>query len=355
MVNKILKISLLVIFIGMIVIITFLFFNAPEKNSNLMFVSNDLPFYTNNVIISKKNQQFHSSEIAKFYWDFEKLKNENTNYIEEFKKKHDLSERSIEIFDKNIITLNPNYKIRSFYKKAEEHDKIVVFLHGILVSIFRKTFLSDATHSLVTYFKDDYDILIPELPGSSINTYCNDKKNFEKMLNVCEKWLREQYQGKKILICGHSFGCWMALKLAEKLQDQDINVILNNPFFDNQTATVWTLSPINKKFLTSVTTKIYDNNEVLQKIKHLHKKIFILTHPLDFVCPYEDAKKLKDQNPNVNFVHIFNDSRNFNYKNHIKINFEEDLWIAQNASNDPDFFTEENYKKFYQGFVAKNS
>lgn len=335
-------------------VVTFLFSNTPEKNSNLMFVTDDLPFHQKNVITKDKKTEYHSSEIAKIYWEFEQLKTEKQDYIKEFQNKYNLSERSIQIFDKNIITLDPDYQIRCFYEKAEGHEKVIIFFHGILMSIFRKSFLSDKPYSLRTYFKNDFDILIPELPGSSINTYQNDEKNFEKMVDVCAKWLRDNYQGKKIFIGGHSFGCWLALKLAEKLQDQDITVILNNVFFNNQTATVWTLSPVNEKFLKTVTTNVYDNNEILQRLKPLHEKIFILAHPEDRICPYEDAKKLKSLNPNVRLINIFKDSRNLSYHQHIKINFEENFWIAQNASHGAKFFTKENYKKFKKS-LAQNS
>lgn len=319
-----------------------------------MFVTDDLPFYQKNVISERKKRKFYSSEIAKIYWEFEQLKNEKQNYLEEFRKMYDLSEFSLQIFDKNIITFDADYKIHSFYEKKDKHKKVIVFFHGILTSIFRKSFLSDVPYSLRTYFKNDFDILIPELPGSSINTYQNDEKNFEQMVDVCAKWLRERYEGKKIFIGGHSFGCWLALKLAEKLQDQDVTIILNSAFFDNQTAIIWTLSPVNEKFLKSVTTKVYDNNEILQKLKHLHNRVFLLAHPKDSVCPYEDAKKLKSQNPGVRLINIFKDSRNFSYRHHVKVNFEENLWIAQNAWQDSSFFTEENYKKFKRNLARRS-
>lgn len=353
MVNKVFKIIFITILIELILVLTFLFSNTPEGNSNLMFFTDDFPFYQKNVISKEKDKVVPSAEIAKIYWEFEQLKTETPNYIEKFQKKYDLSERSIQIFDKNIITLDPDYQIRSFYEREEKHGKVIVFFHGILMSIFRKSFLSDEPYSLRTYFKNDYDILIPELPGSSINKYQNDELNFEKMVEVCAKWLIDHYHGKKIFIGGHSFGCWLALKLAEKLQDQDITVILNNVFFNNQTATVWTLSPVNEKLIKSVTTNVYDNNEILQRIKPLHKKIFLLAHPQDFICPYEDAKKLKSQNPDVHLVNLFKDSRNLDYRYHTKINFEENFWIAQNANEDAIFFIEKNYKKFKQGFIDK--
>ncbi len=354
MVSKVLKIFFITIIIEVILVLTFLFSNTPEANSNLMFVTDDFPFYQKNVISKEKDKVFPSAEIAKIYWEFEQLKKQNQNYIEEFQKKYDLSEHSVHIFDKNIITLDSDFQIRSFYEKEEKHEKVIVFFHGILMSIFRKSFLSDEPYSLRTYFKNDFDILIPELPGSSINTYQNDEKNFEKMVDVCAKWLRDHYQGKKIFIGGHSFGCWLALKLAEKLQDQDITVILNNVFFNNQTATVWTLSPVNEKFIKSLTTNVYDNNEILQRIKPLHKKIFILSHPKDFICPYEDAKKLKSNNPDIHLVNIFKDSRNFNYRYHVKINFEENFWIAKNDNEDANFFTETNYQKFKRKLIKKS-
>lgn len=353
MVSKVLKILFITIIIEVILVLTFLFSNTPEANSNLMFVTDDFPFYQKNVISKDKSTECYSSEIAKIYWEFEQLKAENKNYIEEIQKKYDLSEFSIKIFDNNIITLDSDYKIRSFYEKVEGHKKVIVFFHGILMSIFRKSFLSNEPYSLRAYFKNDFDILIPELPGSSINTYQNDEKNFEKMVDVCAKWLRDHYQGKKIFIGGHSFGCWLALKLAEKLQDQDVVVMLNNVFFNNQTATVWTLSPVNEKLIKSVTTNVYDNNEILQRIKPLHKRIFLLAHPKDFVCPYEDAKKLKSQNPDVHLVNLFKDSRNLNYRYHTKINFEENFWIAQNAHKNSTFFTKGNYQQFKQKLLKK--
>lgn len=214
------------------------------------------------------------------------------------------------------------------------------------MTIFRKTLIGEKPYSLQTYFKNDFDILIPEWPGTSINDYKNDKENFEKMTDVCAKWLREKYQGKKIIIGGHSFGCWLALCLAKKLQDQDIVIILNNAFYDNQTAMLWTLSPFNKKFLQSVTTKVYKNDEILQTLKHLHKKIFILANPKDLICPYQDSQNLKRQNPEIELLNIFPDSRNFVYKNHMKINFEENFWIATNAVKEKYYLTEKDYNDY---------
>jgi predicted esterase len=310
-----------------------------------MFVPNDIPLYKNNTIMTKQGKTFHSSEISQMYKKFENLKSLEKNYIAEFCKEYDLNETSLKIFNENIITLNNDYKLHCFYE-SKKNGKVFIFFHGIFTTIFRKNLIGETPYSLRTYFKNDFDILIPEWPGTSINDYKNDKENFEQMIDVCAEWLKKKYQGKKIIIGGHSFGCWIALGLVKKLEDRDLTVILNNIFYDNQTAILWTLSPFHKKFLKSVTTRIYKNDELLQSVKHLHKKIFILAHPKDFVCSYEDAQKLKSQNPEIKLLDIFPDSRNFSYENHTKINFEENFWIAQNAVEGKYFLKEEDYTKF---------
>lgn len=334
--------------------------NNPEKNNNLMFVTDDIPLLKKNVIKTEKDNVLYLSQIVQAYKEYKILKLKDENYKEQLVNKYKLSARSLEIFD-NIITLDDQYQINSLFFNNKQ-DKIFVFCHGILMSIFRENLISEKNHSLYTYFKDDFDVLIPEWPGSSINNYKNDKKNFERMIDVCAEWLKKNYNGKKIIISGHSFGCWLALGLAKKLKDQDITVILNNAFYDNQTAILWTLSPIhdkffkpvNDKFLKAVTTKEYRNNIVLQDLYDIHEKIFILANPRDMVCPYHDAQKLKLENPRINMLDVLTDSRNFVYKTHTKINFEENFWIAQNVINNNYVLTENDYNAFKKGLVSSN-
>lgn len=219
------------------------------------------------------------------------------------------------------------------------------------MSIFRKTLISDKDYSLKKYFQDEYDILIPELPGSSINVYKNDEENFLKMLDVCAAWIKKNYEGKKIIVSGHSFGCWLALGLAYRLQNEDVSVILNNCFYDSQSAIIWTLFPLNKKFIKTFTGKIYSNDDILKNLNHV-KNIFILAQKKDFFCSYQDSVKLKQKYKNIKLINIFPDSRNFPYSQHHRINFEENFWIASNIENKNYSFIEDNYVTFYKNFFA---
>ncbi len=315
-----------------------------------MFLLNDVPLYKHNSIMGKDGQKFHSSDIAPMFFYFETLKKNEKNYLEMFTKRYLLDEASLDIFDKNIITLDDGYRIHSFFSQKEGNKKLLVFIHGIVMTIFRDSYTGLLPHSIRRYFQDEFDILVPEFPGSTINPYVNDEENFEKMLDVCAKWVKKNYSGKEILLIGHSFGCWLTLGLAKRLEDENISIILNNPFYDSQTAMAWTL-PVSKKLTYSLTKKRYSNDERLKDLGA--KNIFILATPKDPICPYTDALKLKEQYGFIKFVNICADSRGFIYKYHAHVNFEQNFWLAQHLHDDQYLFTEEAYDVFKQQFVTQ--
>ena len=325
-------------------------FTKPTRTNDLMFLVDDIPLYKSNAIVNHKGKKYTSTQIAKMFWTFEKLKIDYDDYIEKFLREYPLSESSIKLFDQNIIKLDDDYQIRAFYQKTS-NDKIFIFIHGILMSIFRKSLIGEEDYSLRKYFQDDFDILIPELPGSSINVYKNDEENFLKMLDVCAAWIKKNYSGEKIVISGHSFGCWLALGLAHRLKSENVSVILNNCFYDSQSAIIWTLSPLSKKFIKKITAQVYSNDDLLKDLNSV-KTIFILAQKKDFICPYDDAKKLGKKYKNVQLIDIFPDSRNYSYEYHHRINFEENFWIASNIENKNYSFTKDNYKIFYKKFFV---
>ena len=298
-----------------------LFISITNIN-DLMFILLNEPFKTINSVKNKNNESLPLPIILD---NIKKIK-ENKINIED----SDLNDYSKNLLSNEIIEIgNKNDKFKAYYKNSNKVN-LIVYFHGCGKSIFWKSLTGDYNYSLVSNFKDDFDIFIPEYPSYLAG---NNKKKFELMIKECAKWIRKNYNGQKIIIGGHSFGCWLALFLANKLKDQDINVILNQPFYDNKRAMVWTAQKfIGEKISNFLASVEYDNAKLILKLKkNKDLNIYITALETDHLCKYEDSIELSKLGDKIHFMHIMVNSYDFEHTKHRHINHEQNLWIAKNV------------------------
>ena len=106
-----------------------------------------------------------------------------------------------------------------FFREKDSDDKeknLIIFFHGNGESIFNiyDPFLK------TNVFSEGYDLLIPELPGYPKNKegdFSEETRNedIENILKFCETY----YRNKRIVIIGHSLGCYFATLLASKNEE----------------------------------------------------------------------------------------------------------------------------------------
>src|SRR5690606_23251687 len=72
-------------------------------------------------------------------------------------------------------------------------------------------------HNQIAYFKNQYQLIIPDLPGSGLSELCNNM-SIEGMADVVKTIVDESVKscGEKIVLVGHSMGGYIALAYAEK-------------------------------------------------------------------------------------------------------------------------------------------
>ncbi len=91
--------------------------------------------------------------------------------------------------------------------------KPVVLIHGF-----------GEDHSIwqnqVAYFKNQYQFIIPDLPGTGASEFCNDM-SVEGMADIVKVMVDQKVQSpaEKIVLVGHSMGGYIALAYAEKYAD----------------------------------------------------------------------------------------------------------------------------------------
>ena len=125
-----------------------------------------------------------------------------------------------------------------FFRKKNSNDEeknLIIFFHGNGESIFRIYDLYLKTN----VFSEGYDLLIPEFPGYPNNKegdFSEETRNedIEKILKFCGTY----YRNKRIVIIGHSLGCYFATLLASKDESNSIfkKLIIACPFFTDKTA-----------------------------------------------------------------------------------------------------------------------
>ena len=202
-----------------------------------------------------------------------------------------------------------------FFRKENsdnEEKNLIIFFHGNGESIFNiyDPFLK------TNVFSEGYDLLIPELPGYPKNKegdFSEETREgyIEKILKFCETY----YYNKRIVIIGHSLGCYFATLLASKDESNSIfkKLIIACPFFTDKTAArnmvkeniaplcgICCANCLNTTIVNPIYREKLSNEE---KIKDVKSDIDILYTPNDKVTSPKDAESL---------FNIFKDQKDYN-------------------------------------------
>ena len=200
--------------------------------------------------------------------------------------------------------------LRKTKPSEQNNTNLVIFFHGNGESAFRdqNTLLDKIV------FEKGYDLLIPELPGYPGNNEGDFSeetrlKYMEKILEFCKTY----YKGQRIVIIGHSLGCYFATLLASKDEENLVKkLIIACPFFTDKTAAKY----IGKQNTSCcceccgtclsecIVNPIYReklSNE--ENIKNVKCNIDILYAPNDKVISPKDAESL---------FNIFKNSKDYN-------------------------------------------
>ena len=200
--------------------------------------------------------------------------------------------------------------LRKTKPSEQNNTNLVIFFHGNGESAFRdqNTLLDKIV------FEKGYDLLIPELPGYPGNNEGDFSeetrlKYMEKILEFCKTY----YKGQRIVIIGHSLGCYFATLLASKDEENLVKkLIIACPFFTDKTAAKY----IGKQNTSCcceccgtclsecIVTPIYREKLLNEEnIKNVKSDIDILYAPNDKVISPKDAESL---------FNIFKNSKDYN-------------------------------------------
>ncbi|MDR2402071.1 MAG: alpha/beta hydrolase [Cytophagales bacterium] len=313
--------------------------------NDVMFHIYTDPYEDINCIKNHAGDKLPVPEIVKYYKGF--LENKD-------RKDFDLDDYSVEFLTKNIIDVGPaDYRLKAYYKNSAK-DCLFVYFYGVGKTMFWTSLTGNPYYTLKTNLQNDFDILIPEYPGYGVNNFKNDRKNLEKMVGVYADWIQENYHGKKIIIGGHSFGCWIALSLTNKLADENVNVILNNPFYNNQTTMLWAVGKKYGETLTKFLTFVeYENDKLIKSLGGKNVNIYITSLKEDKVCAYEDSVRLSKLCDYVHLIDLCDNSKNFKHRIHRYVNHEQNLWISRNILNEKFYFSEADYDLFKNSILKR--
>ena len=202
-----------------------------------------------------------------------------------------------------------------FFRKENsdnEEKNLIIFFHGNGESIFNiyDPFLK------TNVFSEGYDLLIPELPGYPKNKegdFSEETREgyIDNILKFCETY----YYNKRIVIIGHSLGCYFATLLASKDESNSIfkKLIIACPFFTDKTAVrnivkeniaplcgICCANCLNTTIVNPIYREKLSNEE---NIKNVKSDIDILYTPNDKVTSPKDAESL---------FNIFKDQKDYN-------------------------------------------
>ena len=200
--------------------------------------------------------------------------------------------------------------LRKTKLSEQNNTNLVIFFHGNGESAFKdqNTLLDKIV------FEKGYDLLIPELPGYPGNNEGDFSegtrlKYMEKILEFCKIYYKDQ----RIVLFGHSLGCYFATYLASMDNNSLFNkLIIACPFFTDKTAakyigkqnTSCCCECCGECLSECIVNPIYrgklSNEENIKKVKC---DIDILYAPNDKVISPKDAESL---------FNIFKDQEDFN-------------------------------------------
>ena len=209
--------------------------------------------------------------------------------------------------DLDVYCLKINDKIpcqilRKTELSKQNNTNLVIFFHGNGESAFKdQNILLDKI-----VFEKGYDLLIPELPGYPGNNegdFSEKIRNeyMEKILEFCKTY----YKGQRIVLFGHSLGCYFTTYLASMDEENAVfnKLIIACPFLTDKTAAKY-IGKTNTScccvccgecLSECIVTPIYKEklkNE--ENIKKVRCNIDILYAPNDSVIDPHDAERLYD-------------------------------------------------------------
>ena len=192
--------------------------------------------------------------------------------------------------------------LRKTKPSEQNNTNLVIFFHGNGESAFRdqNTLLDKIV------FEKGYDLLIPELPGYPWNNEGDFSeetklKYMEKILEFCKTY----YKGQRIVILGHSLGCYFATYLASMDEKNAVfnKLIIVCPFLTDKTAAKYIGKTstsclcvccgecLSECIVTPIYREKLSNEENIKKVKC---DVDILYAPNDTVINPYDAKMLYD-------------------------------------------------------------
>ena len=201
--------------------------------------------------------------------------------------------------------------LRKTKPSEQNNTNLVIFFHGNGESAFRdqNTLLDKIV------FEKGYDLLIPELPGYPGNNEGDFSeetrlKYMEKILEFCKTY----YKGQRIVILGHSLGCYFATYLASMDEKNAVfnKLIIVCPFLTDKTAAKYIGKTstscccvccgecLSECIVTPIYREKLLNEENIKKVKC---DIDILYAPNDKVISPKDAESL---------FNIFKNSKDYN-------------------------------------------
>ena len=201
--------------------------------------------------------------------------------------------------------------LRKTKPSEQNNTNLVIFFHGNGESAFRdqNTLLDKIV------FEKGYDLLIPELPGYPGNNEGDFSKGtrlkyMEKILEFCKTY----YKGQRIVILGHSLGCYFATYLASMDEKNAVfnKLIIVCPFLTDKTAakyigktsTACCCVCCGECLSECIVTPIYREKLLNEEnIKNVKSDIDILYAPNDKVISPKDAESL---------FNIFKNSKDYN-------------------------------------------
>ena len=201
--------------------------------------------------------------------------------------------------------------LRETELSKQNNTNLVIFFHGNGESAFRdqNTLLDKIV------FEKGYDLLIPELPGYPGNNEGDFSeetrlKYMKKILEFCKTY----YKGQRIVILGHSLGCYFATYLASMDEENAVfnKLIIACPFLTDKTAAKY-IGKTNTScccvccgecLSECIVTPIYREKLLNEEnIKNVKSDIDILYAPNDKVISPKDAESL---------FNIFKNSKDYN-------------------------------------------
>ena len=290
-----------------------IFFCCCDCNSLLY---NTSKFSTYKKKLKEGNLEFIYEENAKFEGQI--FLNKKEYEVKKIDLKNSVGLYTVE--DKwdglNVYCLKINNEIPChFFRDTrisnDSNTNLVIFFHGNGEFAFgdQKPLLDKIV------FEAKYDLLIPELPGYPGNNQYDFSEEtrleyMESLFNFCKTYYKDQ----RIIILGHSLGCYFATYLASMDEENAVfnKLIIACPFLTDKTAAKY-IGKTNTScccvccgecLSECIVTPIYREKLLNEEnIKNVKSDIDILYAPNDKVISPKDAESL---------FNIFKNSKDYN-------------------------------------------